>query len=316
MSTREEARVAMEACDNSAFVFVKPHANTSQACRDLVRSILTSHKISIIDEGEISAERIDAERLIDQHYYAIGSKAVLLRPSELDIPNDKFEAVFHLPWSAVLAQNLAYNAMDACSYLGVDSAGLDKVWAAAKDAGKLVKLGGGFYCGLIDSVPGKEPIYVINGFYMAMRAKFVTPGSSIYYFNVEWKSCDLSFADFRGKVLGCTDPQLSPPDSIRGHIFNNWQALGLSSVPNTGDNGVHASASPFEGLAERSNWLKHDMKSDHFGKKLTKVGIPVTTLGKWSKDPSVGGASVFDTLEEMNCDECLVKAMQLQAANC
>jgi hypothetical protein len=32
--------------------------------------------------------------------------------------------------------------------------------------------------------------------------------------------------------------------------------LGLQYCPNVGDNGVHASASPFEALAERMNWLK------------------------------------------------------------
>ncbi len=31
---------------------------------------------------------------------------------------------------------------------------------------------------------------------------------------------------------------------------------GLSYLPTVGDNCVHASASPFEGLAERMNWLK------------------------------------------------------------
>merc|ERR1719258_975207 len=53
-----------------------------------------------------------------------------------------------------------------------------KEGAKAKQAGKLVKLGGGFYCGLIDTIPGKSPIYVFNGFFMSMRSKFVTPGTS------------------------------------------------------------------------------------------------------------------------------------------
>jgi hypothetical protein len=34
-----------------------------------------------------------------------------------------------------------------------------------------------------------------------------------------------------------------------------WEALGLRAPCNTSDNGVHASASPFEGLAEKMNWL-------------------------------------------------------------
>lgn len=36
--------------------------------------------------------------------------------------------------------------MDACEYLQVDAAGLDKAWAPAKK----VKFGGGFYCGLVE----------------------------------------------------------------------------------------------------------------------------------------------------------------------
>lgn len=36
------------------------------------------------------------------------------------------------------------------------------------------------------------------------------------------------------------------------------------------DNGVHASASPFEGLAERMNWLEQPMESDAFGKKVRR----------------------------------------------
>jgi hypothetical protein len=37
-------------------------------------------------------------------------------------------------------------------------------------------------------------------------------------------------------------------------ILRDWENLGLAYVPNVGDNGVHASASPFEGLAEKMNW--------------------------------------------------------------
>jgi hypothetical protein len=55
------------------------------------------------------------------------------------------------------------------------------------------------------------------------------------------------------QVLGPTDPVTAPEDSVRGMIYKQWKELGLSSEPNVGDNGVHASASPFEGLAERCN---------------------------------------------------------------
>ena len=33
-----------------------------------------------------------------------------------------------------------------------------------------------------------------------------------------------------------------------GKILSDWESLGLSASPNVGENGVHASASPFEGI--------------------------------------------------------------------
>ena len=56
-------------------------------------------------------------------------------------------------------------------------------------------------------------------------------------------------------MLGATDPNVAVAGSARRTIFEEWEKLGLPGQPNTGNNGVHASASPFEGLAERVNWL-------------------------------------------------------------
>ena len=57
---------------NSAFVFVKPHANTASV-QDLVRNTLKSKGVTILSEVGISGETIDEKKLIDQHYYAIGT---------------------------------------------------------------------------------------------------------------------------------------------------------------------------------------------------------------------------------------------------
>jgi len=64
-------------------------------------------------------------------------------------------------------------------------------------------------------------------------------------------------SDFRGKLLGPTDPAEAPASSLRGKIAAQWEALGLAAAPDVGDNGVHASASPFEALAERLNWFDY-----------------------------------------------------------
>eukprot|EP01041_Mallomonas_annulata_P002483 gene2483-4829_t len=295
---------------NNAFVFIKPHANTS-AVQALVTETLKAKKIEITSEGELTGEQIDQGMLIDQHYYAIASKATLLKPAQMPVPASKFQDQFGLSWEDALAKGVVYNAIDACALLGLDSNGLDSAWAKCKKDNKLVKFGGGFYCGLIDSVPEKDPIYVFNGFFMSMRSKFVAPGTSIHYYVVQWDSSELSWSDFRGKVLGPTDPADAPADSLRGMILAKWSDLGLAAVPDTGDNGVHASASPFEALAERMNWLKTPLEADAFGARLLEAGLASETIKAWSIDPQVKGRSLFDTLEDTNSDDCIAKCVEL-----
>jgi len=162
----------------------------------------------------------------------------------------------------------------------------------------------------------KEPeIFVINGFYMAMREKYTTPGTSIYYYLVEWDPAKLSWEDFRGKVLGATDPATATDGALRKEIFSGWKSLGLKAEPNVGDNGVHASASPFEAMAERLNWMGAKLETDAFGKAMLDSGIPKDTIMTWTKDPQVPfegkKSSLFDLLEDLDYDECLSKAQQI-----
>lgn len=303
---------------NTAFVFIKPHAVTN-AVVDLVQGTFKEKGFSIVSSGSITGEEIDKKMLIDQHYYSIASKATLLTPDQLNVPEEKFSQKFGLEWKDALAQGVVYNAKDACDVLGLDSAGLNVEWAKAKKGKKLIKFGGGFYCGLIDTVPNKPPVYVFNGFFMAMRNKFVSPGSQIKYFVVEWDAKQMSWEDFRGELLGPTDPADAPETSLRGLVWKNWQDLGLASEPNVGDNAVHASASPFEALAERLNWLEADLSTDSYGKYLLQAGISAALIKEWSVDPQVVyGArslaikkSLFDSLEDTDSDVCLSRALMI-----
>lgn len=303
---------------NTAFVFIKPHAVT-EATKAMVNKGLQDNGMTILTEGTLTAEQIDEGMLIDNHYYAIASKATILKPHQLNVPAEKFSKQFGLGWQEALDKGVVHNAKDACTLLGLDADGLNKEWAKAKKAGKLVKFGGGFYCGLVDTVEGKDPVYVFNGFFMSMRSDYVAPGAKIHYYVVEWDSKKLSWEDFRGTALGPTDPNDAPTKSLRGMILQNWKALGLTSCPNIGNNGVHASASPFEAMAERMNWLGAKLEEDPFGKELLAAGIPAATIKQWSVDPTVTyGAermpikmSLFDSLEDTNSDMCLARAMMI-----
>merc|ERR1719324_264022 len=202
---------------NAAFVFIKPHAVTEKV-KALAKAGLQAKGIKILGEGSLSGKTIDEKKLIDQHYYAIASKATILKPDQLNVPADKFKGQFGIEWKDALASGKVFNAIDGCAKLGLDGDQMEKAWAKCKADKKLIKFGGGFYCGLVE-VEGKDPLYIFNGFFMSMRAKFTSPGSEIYYYSVEWDPADLSWADFRGKVLGPTDPAEAPKDSLRGQIL-------------------------------------------------------------------------------------------------
>ena len=93
----------LQAVKNSAFVFVKPHAVTPPTI-ELVKSKLEGAGLTILSEGDISSEDIDQKKLVDQHYYAIASKATITPPAELAVPDDKFTEFFGESWSDVLSR--------------------------------------------------------------------------------------------------------------------------------------------------------------------------------------------------------------------
>ena len=73
---------------------------------------------------------IDRKKHIDQHYYAIASKATLLEPSELNVPKEKFKAQFDEEWDVALAEKKLFNAMDAIKHLDIDVPRLNTAWQA------------------------------------------------------------------------------------------------------------------------------------------------------------------------------------------
>jgi len=130
----------------------------------------------------------------------------------------------------------------------------------------------------------------------------------------------LAWEDFRAKVCGVTDPEHADKGSLRGQIFEKWQDLDLEAKPNVGQNAVHASASPFEGLSEKMNWLGMKLEKDAFGTALLEAGIPAKVIKEWCRDPQVTidegkMGSCFDALEDKDADPCLETLTDLWTLN-
>jgi len=90
-----DLQVQLAGKTNSAFVFIKPHACKGKpgAVEKVVEDKFKSVGIRVTGKGEILAEDIDKNLLIDNHYGAIAKKAMKLTPAELNVP-DKGKAAF------------------------------------------------------------------------------------------------------------------------------------------------------------------------------------------------------------------------------
>ena len=183
----------------------------------LVEGKFKASGIRVTGKGEISAEQIDKNLFIDTHYGAIASKAgklvlgiidlsilkeegktflmlgslptiffsfpfitVKLQPSELNVPDKgkkQFQAAFGESWDSAIAAGKVYNAKDGAKKLGLDSEGVNAEWSKLTSGKNLIKFGGGFYCGKV------KDIYIMNGFYMSMRAgEYRAGGATVFPF--------------------------------------------------------------------------------------------------------------------------------------
>ncbi|CAE7655339.1 unnamed protein product, partial [Symbiodinium sp. CCMP2456] len=297
--------------ENHGFLMLKPHANTA-ASRTCLKQLLSQKHIQVIEEGEITASEIRERGLIDVHYGSVAEKALQQQPSDMHVSTEaekEFEECFGMSWEDALKQDRVCNAAEAQSRLGWTSQELGTHWDTLKMGVGKVKFGGGFYCGRL------QDIFVINGFYMAMRGQYLIPGSSVWWFKVKWQASDMSWKTFREEVVGNTDPATAAEKSLRGIFYKSWTELGLPSQPHVGENAVHGSASPFEALAEKWNWLGADYESDPFGSLLLERGVTPDSIGRWKRNPVVKldgrSQAVFDLFENMDAASCLQKAKKL-----
>ena len=289
-----------------------------------MRDELNAAGLTMLYEGDMSAEEIDEKGCIDRHYASIAKSATETDPSSLALGDDKkgeFKSKFGQTWEESLELGLVFNAKGAAEKLGtmdgedlvpMPGKALDALWAKAGDA--RVKLAPGLY---VSNIGEDEPLYVINGFYMAMREKYcVAGGNGIHFFVVAFDPEVTSWAKFRGEIIGATDPTAAPEGSIRGKMLASWEGeegLDLDNAPNVGDNGVHASAGPIEGLKERVVWLAIEAEDDPFGEQLIKwTGGQKATILPWLEDAEVEEqkhyevkGKMFDLTEDKDTNFCL-----------
>ncbi len=312
----------------TAFVFVKPHA-VNPACTALLEARLGAVPTLRVDAtGTVSAAEIAAGGLAVKHYGALASRAMEVRPQDLPRPTpdalDKFRAAFGFAFDAPPAGRLLNAAEYLATRPGLDPFVFEKRWRAHA----CVKLFPGTYAARCDGGAagdeGKDdeqgkaeeeaqlqagPV-VINGFFPAMRAKFVDPELAphgIKYYLVSWAEGTMDWEAFRTKFIGATNPAKADPASVRGTMFSDWAALGLSKQPFGADNGVHASASPVEAAYETRLWLGTALENTPLYAAATAAGVAAGTIKAWvsGRGADASGTPFFDLVEHQNLSACI-----------
>jgi len=319
---------------NYAFVFIKPHANTP-AVRELVHSFIVDNT-NPYDDGvgrinaqyDITSEHIENGRLVDKQFKALARHAMEIAGLDAfaSISAKEFQKAFGEDLNLVKKEKRIYNALEALSALACNPAGLEQAWREAErdsSKGKIKYFGDidhdGFYCGNL-FLNGKN-VYVINGFYMALRGEYIEPAKSIHACVIQWSQDALSWKDFRSKIIGTADPAKAEIGSLRRMVYDKYRELGLDAKPNVIDNVIHVSASPLEGLAERMNWCSRQVNQDEYGRLLLGRGIPESKILDWCDNVKLAGPvpvleagldgfemkNVFDVVKDTDSKVCADK---------
>eukprot|EP00510_Aplanochytrium_minuta_P008119 CAMPEP_0184037648 /NCGR_PEP_ID=MMETSP0955-20130417/41201_1 /TAXON_ID=627963 /ORGANISM="Aplanochytrium sp, Strain PBS07" /LENGTH=353 /DNA_ID=CAMNT_0026325865 /DNA_START=135 /DNA_END=1196 /DNA_ORIENTATION=+ len=304
---------------NQALVFVKPHA-TNPKCIKFVREQLEKNDIRVIHELTRSSKRL--ERSIDDHYAIPAGPAVIDTPDELPVSESAkiaFKNSFGEDWDTVLREKRVVNAKTFAEMY--DQVDLSEEWDHEKTVKarigtgtKVAKLVGA------NDRHSRDHHYVVNGFYLAMRNRFVNSSAEVHFFLVEFDEKKVPWEVFRRDIVGTTDPAKAVDGSLRNLIYKGWKDLGLGSEPDYGNNGVHASAGPLEAFRERLLWddefvddpfNKHNVEQDQLGSELLRAGIDMSDIIALLSNADVQAANsgeytaAFDATENMNTSDAI-----------
>lgn len=294
---------------NEALVFIKPHAATKEA-KEFVVEFLQNRGIEVLKEGKWLGPEIDKKGIIDEHYAHIAKIALKVDPADIVVTDEKkelFESTFGETWTQALDDGKLINLKTfEDEFTELTFSEINRLWLGDLEK---IKLAPGTYVGYFPD----QDRYVMNPFYANMRAVYTNADAKVTYFVIRFEENNIPWKVFRSDIIGATDPAQAHEGSLRASMLAKYKALGLKSEPNTSDNGVHASAGPFEGLKERIVWTGAKIETDLLGKELIAQGVSRALINSWLDNEvvTINGETdhAFDLLEDLDSSKALELAL-------
>jgi hypothetical protein len=151
-----------------------------------------------------------------------------------------------------------------------------------------------------------ELFIILNPFHAYQVVPYNAPGNAIVAFEC---LSEIPWTKLRNNIGGPTDPTTAPEGSIRHLLLKEKDHFGLHEV-DRGNNGVHMSAGPLEGMIEVQRFF-----SDHtplsfddtaFGHALKDKGVDISkVVANPDVDTGKKKESLFDITEEKDSSEAL-----------
>ena len=272
----------------------------------LVLERLTSFEVSVHAMRALPSSYLAANNIMDQHYGVINKISKEGESALTDAAKENLHTIF--------ADDLAAGAkvLGGHQFLDVHPEFSPLALSTLNDNIGTTKLGGGSYCMKLDVLG--QVYLLLNPFHAYQLVPYTTPGRAIIV--LECRSTR-DWADLRGKLTGTTNPATAEAGSIRGELLARQSEFRIPAV-NQGNNGVHLSAGPLEGMVELQRFF-----TDHetgvamnwtdtvFGDQLIQAGISEAGVSELAQNPSVTyngeTESAFDLTEEVNATDALAR---------
>lgn len=283
---------------NQAVIFTKPlhHLGielSPEKLDELTREFFESKGFRIIKSKPVSGADLEARNVIRQHYILYSTAAWAEDVTVTDSGKERFENAFHKSWDEEVSVGRILPTVELLNRKEIDVHQLFNHWNKMFSGGKTAKLQDGYIMGYADELDA----YCVNGFYPSMEANFNDPATRMTYYVMEFNPDEVSWEDFRKKILGATNSSNALHESFRGQLYSEYPV----DFPGR-DNFVHGSAGAFEGFVERAiHEEDFDMLTNPVGAWLAEKGVTLESFKEWKAAQSITAlGNLFDETEEKN----------------
>jgi hypothetical protein len=288
----------LEPATNEFVIFSKPELGRLDerdraALWDLFARSFADYGVTVDRLRVLTGSELDRTGVMAQHYGVINQISRLGRPALTEAAEQALQDLLgdQAAEAAVLGghQFLDHHAEFSPFTLGI-------LFANAK----VTRLGPGTYAATV-RIDG-DPVTILNGFHPRQLSFFTARDTVCAFLHA---SSGTDWEVLRSELIGATDPSQAKQTSIRGTLYADPGAFGLSTV-SSNFNGVHMSAGPLEGLGELDRFFGdgRPVTDWAFARALLDAGATADDVTAFLRNPVIETdgkrGTAFDLTEGCN----------------